>query len=314
MHRRTIRPAAFVSFIALVPSIAFVALAASACAAPTLPMPVPPTPATPAEVLDVLTFNVFLRAPAWMFRDHHDRRVRDMPAALAGNDVVVLQEAFSHSHRDAILTALAAEYPHRTPVAGREGWIRADSGLMLLSRWPITATAAITFGDTCAGLDCLADKAAIYARIDKRGRTYHLVVAHTQDGLQHRDVREAQLRAVRALIDSRAIPPTEPVIVLGDLNVDRIGDPPGYGAMLGILGVVDPAAGGAGPIEATWDGELNPLVGSDSRERLDYVLLERDHAQPARALLQVMQLRSATGFLSDHFALHAHLVFAASGS
>jgi endonuclease/exonuclease/phosphatase family metal-dependent hydrolase len=264
---------------------------------------------TPANVLDILTYNVFLRAPSAFFRDGQDWRVEHIPAAVTGHDVVVFQEAFSDAHRERLLELLAAAYPYRTRALGHDRVIAQDGGVILLSRWPIVREGQAVFGRTCAGVDCLADKGIVYARIDKLGRIFNVFGAHNQDGAEHRDVREAQYARMKQFIDSFAIPAAEPVVIAGDLDVDMLGQPDAYAAMKRILDASHALPPNGEAHLPSWDGELNPLVASRSREVLDYVLYSNGHQAPVEAFTEVVPFRAEGRVLSDHFAVHGRLEF-----
>lgn len=268
-------------------------------------LPAERNPATAPHQLDVLTYNVFLRAPSWMFRDGQDRRVAAMPALLTGYDVLVLQEAFSDSHRARLREWLRPAYEHCSEVLGRDRLIKEDGGVLVMSRWPILRQDQLLFGDICAGADCMADKGVLYVRFDKAGSTYHLFAIHLQNGPEHRSVREQQLRMARDFIGTQGIPADQPLVIAGDLNIDAIGDPDGYAAMLELLEAVDPPPSGG--LIPTWDGKLNPLVKSTAREHIDYVLWARKHLPPTLSFTEVLPLRANGMDLSDHYAVRGHL-------
>ncbi len=280
----------------------------------------PNSPQDPPATLDVLSYNVFLRGPSLLFRDDHDRRSRGIPAALAGYDVVVLQEAFSDAHRNRIVDALANAYPYHTRIVGRDRFFKQDGGVILLSRWPIEVEDQRVF-DACAQSDCWAKKGVVYARIRKGERRYHLFGAHLQaeygnsDRTKIRSIRARQLETVRALIDSLAIPQDEAVLIAGDFNIDLLrGDPNGeFGAMLATLDATLPSPHPGPDPAASYDGPNNTVASSSTSERLDYIFYSRGHAAPTRAFNEVLRLRDAAGLdLSDHHAVHGHFSFVRS--
>ena len=76
-----------------------------------------------ATDFSVLSYNVFLRAPTWVFHDEHDWRTERIPYFLSGYDAVILQEAFSKQHRNVILKALKAEYPYNSDILGEDEFL-----------------------------------------------------------------------------------------------------------------------------------------------------------------------------------------------
>lgn len=267
--------------------------------------------AVAALELEVLTFNAFLR-PSVM-AEGQDRRAPLMAEQLAGRDILLLQEVFSDRHRMLLLEALAEAYPYRTRVLGRDRGFAQDGGVMILSRWPIEAEFQKGFGRLCAGKDCLADKGVLYARIAKAGRRVHVLATHLQSGRDNHALRLAQLRVIKDLIEAMAIPPGEPVLLGGDLNVDRLApgaaaaDGP-HGAMLAVLGAAEPAPAG-GRHRPTFDPAGNPLARHGRAQILDYLLVSQAHLQPLEAASRVTPIVAGDLALSDHFGLQARFVF-----
>jgi endonuclease/exonuclease/phosphatase family metal-dependent hydrolase len=265
--------------------------------------------AASAEVtFDVLTYNVLMLP---VLPRGQDQRAPLIARRLAGYDAIVLQEAYSDRHRAALLAGLAAEYPHRTRILGADLWLRQDGGVIVLSRWPIARQQELRFGDLCAGRDCLADKGALYARIEKPGLSVNLFATHLQSGPAQRAIRERQLELIRGMIDALVIRPDEPVLIAGDLNVDRLTDAQTgeFATMTRMLTAAHPAPPAGGAIEPTFDPARNPLAAGSRRECLDYVLYSEAHLRPLRAFNAVRRLMADGRPLSDHFAVHGRFVF-----
>ena len=276
----------------------------------------PPGPAIPedsSEVLHVLTYNVFLRAPAFVLRDGQDRRSRLMAGQLRGYDVILFQEAFSDAYREQLLEGLESDYPFRSAVLGRDRLFSQDGGIVIVSRWPIVHQAQRLFGETCSGIDCLAAKGVVYARIDKLGHSYHIFAAHTQadKGEFRATVRRDQMRMIKELIDSQHIPANEAVIVGGDLNVDLFSDATDgeYTSMKRILDVTHPPPIPGPGYSATWDGAANELIRGQAREYLDYLLYSNQHLIPRDSFNEVRALPVNGRDLSDHFAVYGRFDF-----
>src|SRR5690606_17101089 len=173
---------------------------------------------------DVLTFNTAL-LPEPVSYTLPSVRAGLMAPHLEGYDALVLQEAFVDGWRDALLDALAAAYPYRGDLVGSDGagglGLRQDGGILILSRWPIVRTATLTFGDTCSGTDCLADKGVAYVAIRKGDHTYHVFGTHAQSsfGLDAAAVRARQFELFAAFVAEQDIPTDEVVLLAGDFNV-----------------------------------------------------------------------------------------------
>ena len=271
-----------------------------------------PQSTTPEHVLDVLTFNAALLPEIAASTEQATRAARMAPH-LVGYDVLVLQELFVNRWRRAVLAELAASYPYRGDLVGRDGardlpW-RQDGGVVILSRWPIVRQAVLTFDGVCSGSDCLADKGVAYAAVRKGARTYHVFSTHAQSvyGRDPSHVRAAQFALLRAFVAALDIPRHEPVIVAGDLNVDAY--TPELADMLRVLGAAWPPRVGDGRF--TWDPASNAWAYGEP-EWLDYVLWLTDHAKPVSAWNEALLLRDGDLDLSDHHAVWGRIVMPAT--
>src|SRR5690606_18750293 len=132
---------------------------------------------------------------------------------------------------------------------------RFSSGLLLVSRHPVTASHAMRFS-RCSGTDCTANKGAVHARIaiDGLGEldffTTHLNAGR---GRAAERVRDAQLRELAAFVALHAAE-GRPYVLTGDFNFDpRSG---AYRKLMGWLGLRDAHAEhvaanpGLDPVEA----------------------------------------------------------------
>lgn len=263
----------------------------------------------------VLAYNIYMR-PAVLFRDDQAERGEVLPSKLSGFDVIVFSEAFDDTVRDRLMTDLREEYPYRTGILGADRGLKQDGGVIIVSRWPIAVEAQRLYGDVCIGGDCWADKGVLYARFEKHGRSYHVFASHMQSGREkkHRQTRLRQLQAIKSFIDSYDIPGNEPVLIAGDLNVDKY-DEDEYREMLHVLDAWQPVASGH---PYTVDSAINRRA--SFRLYLDYVLVSRRHLQPADATIETLIPRSRTPFgifrtnqeLSDHFPVSGNFTFPSS--
>ena len=179
---------------------------------------------------------------------------------LAGDfAIVVLSEVFSETGRDRLVELLGTLYPFRVEYIGSGTLHRVDSGLMLLSRVPLSKIEGSAqyqtqrvrgnteFGsepeqvagyvrfvefDACASADCWAGKGAGYVRTDLSGRPLHLFFSHMQasygshnEAARRKTVaaRKSQRLQMASFIESVAgesLLQGENALVVGDLNVD----------------------------------------------------------------------------------------------
>lgn len=261
---------------------------------------------------NVLAYNIYMR-PAGLFADDQADRGAALPSNLRGFDVIVFSEAFDDTVRNQLLADLRGEYPYRTKILGADRGITQDGGVVIVSRWPITAEAQRLYGDVCAGGDCWADKGVLYACFEKHGQTYHVFASHMQAGrdMKHQQTRMQQLGIIKSFIDSRGISATEPVFIAGDLNVDKY-DTGEYAVMLRVLDAWYPRPFGH---PYTVDSTINRRAGD--RLYLDYVLVSNRYLQPVNAIVETLIPRSPTSFggdydLSDHFPVLGHFMFPSS--
>ena len=222
-----------------------------------------------AHELNILAYNIYMRA-TWLFRNGQTIRCPLIVEAVAAvglplYDVIIFSEAFDNSIRKSLLTRLRnAGYRYATDVVGSDSGGITNGGVVIVSRWPI-----LEYEERLFGTDDLADKGVMYARIDKKGQVYHIFGTHTQADADEADVRERQFALLSGFISRKiATRPNrsdEPVIIGGDLNVDRKN---AYGTeyhdMLKQLGAKE--ATRKGPLKHTFDPQSNRLASSGAPE------------------------------------------------
>jgi endonuclease/exonuclease/phosphatase family metal-dependent hydrolase len=259
--------------------------------------------AGPAPEIDILTWNVFLR-PQSVLADKQSERALHMPAHLSSAEVVVLNEAFDDSARRVLLDGLKPRLPFHSRILGKDTALRQDGGVMVLSRWPIEQEDSVIFDD-CSGTDCFADKGVNYVAIKKGDRRYHIFATHLQ--AQDTTVRKKQLRAFSRFVSQKNIPIDEPVLFVGDFNVDR--NSTEYFEMLDTLRARCPEPIGH-PYTSDPQNQLVPKTRSPSF--IDYVLYSRDHLWPRKSFLEPQIFRGpqkGAPDLSDHYAVLGRLLF-----
>lgn len=261
----------------------------------------------PATVLatefSVISYNVFLRSPTWIFHNNHDWRTEHIPEFLQGYDAVVLQEAFSEPHRESLLSSLSSEYPYNSGVLGEDGFLTYNGGVIILSRWPIQDSEQLLF-EGCEGSDCIVQKGVIYTAIRKNSETVHLFGLHMQAQPEYAATRRAQFPQMQRFIDRQTIPSSDLVLVAGDFNVDYFANNSNgeFSLLTGptslVLAEIAPAP--------SYDSKSNSLVEEPATERLDYVFYSARHLTPTQASNKVLHFRKNGGDLSDHHAVAGH--------
>jgi len=279
-----------------------------------------PTQAQDADTFSVLAYNIYMR-PTSLFKNGQSLRARLLPPQLHGYDALIFSEAFDDDTRAELLNGLKPEYPYSTSVLGSDRGVEQDGGVIIVSRWPIVAQDERRFGDTCSGSDCQADKGVKYARIDRGGKIYNVFGSHTQawPTAEGATVRAQQFRIIKQFIDSKGFSASEPVLIGGDLNVDRLKHPDEFRQMLQLLNAECPPHQG---YAYTWDSTTNDLAEKNGTfEYLDYVLWSKAHLQPSQSLNEPRIVRSAQEWkefgweyamwdLSDHYPVHGRFTFA----
>eukprot|EP00961_Rhodomonas_salina_P141737 1908478-Rhodomonas_salina.1 len=307
------------------------------------------------------TFNVF----DWDQEARADRMATAIRALDPSPDVIGFQEVLNDKAIDAI-ASLKDLYPHQTDVLGAsctglDGvWNRivgncqkldfdqiVSSGVMMISKHPFSSV-NVAYFDNHAGLtaDSIAAKGVIYAEIavDSAYRV-HVVNTHLQSDAEvwqdaatddTHAIRMSQLQEIKEYLDEFSIPATEPVMIMGDLNV-RKDNTANYNAMLTAGGSTtdnlnDPGTGtvscqsnwASNWFKAKYDGDDFTC---DAGYVLDYILLRTDHLQPVNTTQsQVVPMTFSPkiewggsdklerddgmyGDLSDHYAVQQTFTF-----
>jgi endonuclease/exonuclease/phosphatase family metal-dependent hydrolase len=204
--------------------------------------------------LKVLTYNIEgLGFPARSGRGGELRQIGEqlstMRAAGTGPDIVLFQEMFSGAAKNAVLAtgypaivpgpnrttqpfeSTRDKLPGKSSVKRGEVGIRFQgSGLAVASRYPIMSTEVRAYGArSCAGLDCLANKGIMLARIFIPGLPTPIDVYDTH--MNSRGASKAPASRNLAAHDRQALEASEfidrthddnyPVIFGGDLNMRR---------------------------------------------------------------------------------------------
>lgn len=167
----------------------------------------PATPVPKSIDLRVATFNVWLIP---LFSEDRRRRMERLPAALRALelDVLCLQEAWLSTDQEKIAAALRTTFPHA---------VRAQGGLMLLSRFPVLASRFIPF-PRYKGLsvpEMLANKGLLDAVLQTPGGNLRVVTAHLALTFGPDNPRSKQLQfLIRHVKDKRDLP----LVMPADLN------------------------------------------------------------------------------------------------
>lgn len=185
----------------------------------------PPASLTPPRRLQfgVLSYNI-KGLPGFAAPGYDEDRYGDIGRLLAernlggrGPDIVALQESFVA--RTAELRALAG-FAHSAKGPDAATLWGVDSGLWILSRYPILKEERLAFGPKlCATWDCYANKGVQLARIQLPGAPYPVDVynTHMQAGREHDEIRRAQVKVILEFV-KKTHQPGAPIVFAGDFN------------------------------------------------------------------------------------------------
>ncbi len=170
--------------------------------------------------------------------------------------------------------------------------------------------------DACRADGCLASKGMNYAKINKGGKIYHLLGTHTHAYTTADDIalRFSQLEQLKGFVDSKNISAGEPVLMVGDFNVDKVNFPQEHLDFLSVMNATEPTALGEYPY--SYAGPVNVYADDEYNGYLDYVLYSKEHQAPIYSPNKMLIPRSikwdhrTTWDLSDHYPVASEFVFA----
>lgn len=240
-------------------------------------------------------------------------RYLEIAKRLEKYDVIAIQEAWDP--QTDILWKLRRSHPYLAFGRKPHGLFGA-SGIMILSRFPITKVARLTYSD-CRFTDCLENKGAVGARIEITPEVeVDVYTTHLNAHAQYAAARSIQIAELARFVNEFSA--GRALILAGDFNADF--QTPNYLELKNGLNLQDSydafTAGLSDPsleqtIGATYDGEHNGWVTGDKGrfERLDYIF-SRD-SQDVRLAVKDSRvcfketIRSDRGDfpLSDHYGL-----------
>lgn len=261
---------------------------------------------TPAHTLSVLSYNVY-EIPNWAFHSGQRERTCRIPKLIAewwpDLDVIVLQElwmggcfADSMGARQNNLTGRALlkqhGFPYATETVGPVSkppeslGTLMNGGIMIASKWPIlTAKYHIFEAKDPLALDAVAQKGVVYAKVEKtvsgQGKIYHVLGTHLAYGGSS-DVRLYQTLEFREFYRTLGLSSDEPVLFVGDFNMDFINHPDEVQEINSILKITFPP--NVGPVPVTHNkSNDHGYIYSGRDSWIDYVMYSVDHQKPVTA-------------------------------
>jgi endonuclease/exonuclease/phosphatase family metal-dependent hydrolase len=258
------------------------------------------------QALRLLTWNVWGRYGDWEAR----QAVIDATLAALEPDVIAIQETWRDGNRWPQLERIAALLDFQM-AAAEPGTAPGDLGLGILSRWLISGhrAHALPVSETLPD-----DRIALEARVSTPHGVLPVWTTHLSWPLDQGGIRQAQVRAIAAVIASQQEDRQLPAVLCGDFNADPGSDE--IRMLTGLASVPVPGlvfqdawqAGGDGGPGHTWT-RRNPEAakGRFGDIRLDYVLVQWN-GQGAILNAKVIDGRGPDGtWGSDHLAVLAEL-------
>jgi len=272
--------------------------------------------------LKVMSYNIQqLGFPEWLGNFFEKRRLEKIPETILSMpeqpDVIVFQEVFTDTAYQYLREHLLTAYPYATAVGAKscspsvwhsisdncdEARLKANSGVFILSRWPIAEKHSYIYNSYRVSytFDFLAQKGAVYAKVIKDNSFYHIVGTHLQaDGGSH-DIRMAQLAEMKTWIDGFKINKNEAVILAGDFNVNSLETTKTANMLSHANAWVNFNAQGLASVSSSSNEYLKLIYGEQKEKILDYILYRVDHLQPINEPeLQVLNFKSEKAWIGE---------------
>ncbi|OHT09748.1 Endonuclease/Exonuclease/phosphatase family protein [Tritrichomonas foetus] len=184
------------------------------------------------KTLKMLQYNVFWRP--WLLHlgtiEHVRERARLLVERLVDYDFVCLNESFhfgSDVANEFMETMKTKGFKYivtsrRVPILSK---FVIDSGVMILSKYPIVDTDSVTYSDGC-NYDGFAAKGCVYAKIQISKKQHinvfatHLQASYTVVTEKDYNVRANQIKDIHSLMSWRTTGDNSPTFLLGDMNID----------------------------------------------------------------------------------------------
>lgn len=168
------------------------------------------------------------------------RAIRTHLDPLGYVDVLLVQESIVDSQHQVLSSGMKEiGFLHETrPLQGSLKDLKfVRGGVVLFSRWPIVDQHQVIFDGLCDREDCLAAKGAVHAVIQKGPHRVHVVGVHLQAWGTPKSiqVRRGQVAHIKRMIQGLQIPAQEPIILLGDWNVDSYAEQQQLDSMMDML-------------------------------------------------------------------------------
>lgn len=259
--------------------------------------------------LKILSWNIYM-LPRFIKNTGKIERAQQIGSYLKNSDydVIVFQEAFHSKARKIIGQQLNPLFPYSAGPANRQTFsLSTNSGLWILSKYPISQSKAIKFTNRC-GIDAFSRKGALLVELDVNGKKVQVVDTHLQScGPEW--IRQSQC----VELSNKMLIPLQkngvPQIVCGDFNINKYADLD-YACMLQNLDVIDEDF--VSDQKFTYDHEQNDLIKQSKfkiKDLIDYIFVKTNKSQTFVQQKKIKIIQSEWHMkhkdLSDHYAIEA---------
>lgn len=262
------------------------------------------------STLKILSWNIYM-LPRFIKNTGKIERAERIGQNLKESDydVIVFQEAFHRGARRKIKAALEEKYPYMAGPANLQTFsLRTNSGLWILSKYPIEFSQEIKFKTKC-GIDAFSRKGALMAQICVQGQKIQIIATHLQSSGESW-LKESQCVEIANRITDYYKQDGVPQIICGDFNIE-MASKSHYDNMLKILDAHDSEI--SGTHKFTFDrlnNDLNAEI-SKKQELIDYVLIRKNKSNVSfkEKLIKIFKHKWDDNHsdLSDHYAIEAQL-------
>ena len=244
--------------------------------------------------LTILSWNIKMLTGPYGWVHNRVERAENIVQALKSSahyDVILFQETFSGKIRELMYEGLKSIYPYQIIPEDPKCLVRSNSGLWVMSKYPITLIDAISFSNQ-KNWDILSLKGAKLYSVIQDEQEIYLINTHMQADYKkkYNNIRTQQYTEIYEKLilpnDKREIP----LILCGDLNISM---PVQLRKMLEKLKLDN------GPLL----GKLQfSSIGEDS-ELLDYILVKSDNFQFESIERKILDISKNPKSLSDHYPI-----------
>lgn len=264
-------------------------------------------PGVQSQQVSILSWNIYM-LPGFLGVGKTQRsEIIGKLLKRSSYDVIVFQEAFHGPARKRIRQQLKELYPFEAgPANSRTFSLRTNSGLWVLSKFPIVSQQEIVF-DTRQGIDAMSRKGALLVELNVNGQHIQVIATHLQNA-GHFAIKQNQCRELFHKLLRQMQRLGVPQIICGDFNIDRHASPDSYKQMLAVLQANDCDIPGDSFSYDRLNNDLSMEPGT-KRELIDFILT-RNNDSGLQRLDQCVKIfreqwRKRHVDLSDHYAMEA---------